>query len=127
MRGIERIERILGLGIERGIERRLVLSRVRGIGIDGLSGIVGGFDGWGCGRGGFGSGDLLLAVGLLGEAQLVLHLGAKLVGGAAEVGHQLAELARQFGQLLRSEEQQDEEDEDCAVRKAWHRRLYDTA
>lgn len=63
-----------------------------------------GIDG-GCWRGGFDSGDLLLAVGLLRDAELFLHLRAEFIGGATEVGHQLAELAGKDGQLLRSEEQ----------------------
>jgi hypothetical protein len=67
--------------------------------------------------GGFDGGDLLLAVGLLGDAQLFFHLGAELVGSAAEVGHQLAELAREHGQLLRAEEQKCEDDEEGAVPK----------
>jgi hypothetical protein len=78
-------------------------------------------------RGGFDGGDLLLAVGLLGDAELLLHLRAELVGGAAEIGHQLAELAREDGQLLRTEEQQCEENEDCAVLEARHTLPNDTA
>ncbi len=58
------------------------------------------------GRGGLHGGDLLLLLGLLGDAQLLFHLEAELVGGAAELAHQLADLAREFGQLLRTEEQE---------------------
>jgi hypothetical protein len=39
---------------------------------------------------------------------LLFHLGAELVGGAAEVGHELAELAREDGQLLWAEEEESE-------------------
>ena len=84
---------------------------------------------WGCsgsgmgssggtgGGGGFDGGDLLLAVGLLGDAELFFHLGSELVGGAAEVAHELAELAGEDGQLLRAEEEQGEEDDEGAVAK----------
>ncbi len=41
--------------------------------------------------------------------------------------HQLAELARQLRQLLRPEEQQSEDYDECAVAKTRHRCAYDTA
>ncbi len=55
------------------------------------------------------------------DAELVFHLHAELVGGAAELGHELAQLAGEFGQLLRAEEEQGEEEDECAVLKARHR------
>ena len=82
---------------------------------------------WGCSgsgmtspmgrRGSFDGGDLLLAVSLLGDAKLFFHLCAELVAGAAEIGHQLAELAREHGQLLRTEEQQGQQNDDSVSRK----------
>src|SRR5665213_2843510 len=81
----------------------------------------------GGGRGGFDCRDLLLPLGLLGDAQLFFHLGAKFVRGSAKVGHQLAELTRKDRQLLRAEEKQGEENEDGCVRKTRHGWPYDTA
>ena len=74
----------------------------------------------GDGCGGFDGGDLLLLLGLLGDAELFFHLSAELVGGAAELGHELAELAGEHGQLLRTEEEQGEEEDDGAILKAGH-------
>ena len=51
-----------------------------------------------------------LLLRLVGDAELFFHLHAELVGGAAELGHELAELAGEFGQLLRPEEKQGEEE-----------------
>ena len=82
---------------------------------DGILRAVG--DGRGDWRCGFHGGDFFLLFFLLGDAQLFLHLHAELVGGAAEFAHQLAELAREFGQLLRAEEEQGEEEDEGAVLK----------
>ena len=71
--------------------------------------------------GGFHGGDFLALLGLVGDAELFFHLHAEFVGGAAELRHQLAELAREFGQLLRPEEKQGEKDENGAVLKARHK------
>ena len=78
-------------------------------------------DGRGDGSGGFHGGDLLLLLGLFGHAQLVFHLHAELVGGAAELAHELAQLAGELGQLLRAEEEQGENEDEGAVLKARHR------
>ena len=64
---------------------------------------------WG---GGFDGCDFLLLFGLLDGAELVVHLEAELGGGAAEFAHELAEVAGEFGQLLRSEEEQGEDEDD---------------
>ena len=63
----------------------------------------------GYGGGGLHGGDLFLLLGLFGDAELFFHLHAELVGGAAELGHELAELTGELGQLLRTEEKQGEE------------------
>jgi len=47
----------------------------------------------------------------------------ELVGGAAELGHHLAEIACEFGQLLRAEEEQGEYGEEDAVLETWHEAL----
>ena len=85
-------------------------------------GFVGGnaFESGGDGGGGFHGGDFLLAVGLLGEAQLFFHLHFELVGSAAELADPFAELAREDGQLLRPEEQQREDEDDDTVRQTGH-------
>ena len=87
------------------------------------SACVFGFSGDGRGDrcGGFHGGDLLPLLGLLGDAELVFHLHAEFVGGAAELGHEFAELAGEFGQLLRPEEEQGEKEDDGAVLKARHK------
>ena len=56
--------------------------------------------GRGYGSGGFHGGDFLLLVGLFGDAELVLHLHAELVGGAAELAHELAELTGSSGSFF---------------------------
>ena len=81
----------------------------------------------GGGSGGFHGGDLLLLLGLLGDAELVFHLHAELVGGAAELAHELAELAGELGQLLRAEEKQGEDEDEGAILKAGHSDAHDTA
>ena len=81
-----------------------------------VSRAAGGVDG----RGGLHGGDLLLALGLLGEAQLLFHLHLELVGGAAELADPLAELAGQHGQPLGPEEQQRQDEEKDAVRETRH-------
>jgi hypothetical protein len=58
---------------------------------------------------------------LVGDAELFFHLHAEFVGGAAKLRHELAQLAREFRQLLRPEEKQGEEDENGAVLKARHK------
>ncbi len=79
------------------------------------------------GSGGFHGRDLLLAVLLLGEAELFFHLHLELVGGAAEFADPLAELARELGQALGPKEQKRENEEEDAVLKARHTELDDTA
>ena len=86
---------------------------------DGVLGAVG--DGGRDRSGGFHGGDFFPLLLLVGDAELFFHLHAELVGGAAELGHELAQLAREFRQLLRPEEKQGEEDEDGAVLKARHK------
>ena len=81
----------------------------------------------GDGGGGFHGGDLFLAVGLLGGAELFFHLHLELVGGAAELADPLAQLAREHRQLLRPEQQERENEEENAVGKAGHTGLDDTA
>ena len=71
-------------------------------------------------------GDLLLLLGLLGDAKLLLHLHAELVGGTAELAHQLPELTREFGQLLRAEENQSKDEDEGAIAEARHNSSYDT-
>ncbi len=46
---------------------------------------------------------------LLDSRSLLLHLHTELVGGTAEFAHQLAKLARELRQLLRTEEDQEQE------------------
>jgi len=60
---------------------------------------------------------------LVGDAELFFHLHAELIGGAAELRHEFAQLAREFRQLLRPEEEKGEEDEDGAVLKARHKSI----
>ena len=86
---------------------------------DGVLRAVG--DGRRDGSGGLHGGDLLPLLLLVGDAELLFHLHAELVGGAPELGHEFAKLAREFRQLLRPEEKQGEEDEDGAVLKARHK------
>ncbi len=66
----------------------------------------------GDGGGGFHGDDFFLLFGLLGEAELVFHLDAELGGGSAEFSHELADVACEFGQLLRSEEEQGDKEDD---------------
>src|ERR1700733_6954187 len=61
---------------------------------NGVFGAVG--DRWGGGSRRFHGSDFFSLLLLVGDAQLFFHLHAKLVGGAAELGHELAELAREF-------------------------------
>ncbi len=77
---------------------------------------VGGEIGWG--RGGFEGGDLLLLVGLLGGSELIFELHAELVGGAAELAHELAELTGEFGEFFGAKEEQRDEEDDGAVLEA---------
>ncbi len=70
--------------------------------------------------GGFHGSDLLLLLGLVGYAELIFHLHAELVGGAAELGHELAELTGELGQLLRTEEDKGEEKDKGAIAEARH-------
>ena len=79
------------------------------------------------GRGGLHRGDLLLAIGLFGDPEFLVHLHLELVGGAAELAHPLAEFAGQHGQLLGPEEQKGQHEQKDAVGKAWHTTLDDTA
>lgn len=65
--------------------------------------------------------DFFLLLLLVGDAEFFFHLHAELVGGAPELGHELAQLAGEFRQLLRPKEKQSEEDEDGAVLKARHK------
>ena len=88
--------------------------RVLGV-VDGHAGERGGD-----GRGGFHGGDFFLAVGLLGDAELVFHLHLELVGRAAELADPLAELARKHGQAFGPEENQRENKDDDTVRQAGH-------
>ncbi len=75
---------------------------------------------WGDRCSGFDSGDLLALLVLLHDAEFVFHLQAELVGGAAELAHQLAEPAGEFGQFLGAEEDKGDNEDDCAVGKAGH-------
>ena len=64
--------------------------------------------------------NLLPLLLLVRDSELVFHLHAKLVGGAAELTHQLAELTREFGQLLRTKEEEGENKEKGAIAEARH-------
>src|SRR5207244_2932454 len=75
---------------------------------DGVVGLVG--DRWGDRGSRFHGGDLFPLLLLIGDTEFLFHLHAELVGGAAELGHQLAQLARELRQLLRPEEKQGEKD-----------------
>ena len=71
-------------------------------------------------RGGFHGFDLLPVLGLLDLAELVVHLHAEVRGGATELVHKLADVAGELGQLLRTEEEQGDEEDDGAVLEAGH-------
>ena len=64
--------------------------------------------------------NLLLLLRLLGLTKLILHLHTELIGGAAELGHQLPKLPREFGQLLRAEENQSKDKDKGAIAEARH-------
>jgi phage-related minor tail protein len=63
---------------------------------------------------------IVLLFGLLDLAELVVHLHTELVGGATELVHQFADVTGKLGELLRSEEQQGDEEDDGAVLKTGH-------
>ncbi len=87
-----------------------------------LAGVLGDFGQcWSDGRGGLHGLDLFLLLGLLGSAELVFHLEAELVGGTAKLGHQLAQLTGELGQLLWPKEQKGQKYDDGAVLKARHK------
>jgi hypothetical protein len=71
--------------------------------------------------------NLLLAIGLLGEAKLLVHLPLKIVGGTAELADPLAKLAGEHGQALGSEEEQRQDKKNDAVLETRHTVSDDTA
>src|SRR6266851_8978211 len=70
--------------------------------------------------GGFHGGNFFPLLLLVGYTEFLFHLHAELVGGAAKLRHELAQLACELRQLLRPEEKQGEKDEDGAVLEARH-------
>lgn len=69
---------------------------------------------------GFDGGDFALALFLLGDAQLFLHLHFEFVGGPAEFADPLSELAGELRQPLGAEKKQRQQEKKNAVREARH-------